>query len=103
MNTCCEREALREVLPEGADAERLGRVVAGGEQVDPGLAGVGHRTLGGFPGQQAVGARCRCVGDEVPAGARHDRQALDPLRAEVEPQRLTVGERRAPARPAPRP
>src|SRR3954463_16807129 len=49
-----EAEALGQEVAETADAERLGGVVAGGEEVDAGLAGAGHHPLGRLAGEEGV-------------------------------------------------
>ena len=49
-----DAEPFRDALAEGADAERLGRVVARCDEVDPGLAGLGHRGLGRLAGEDRV-------------------------------------------------
>ena len=65
MKACCDAEALGEQLAEPLHAERLRRVVAGGEEVDPRLARLEHHALRGLTGQegvQALGDRGREVG-----------------------------------------
>ncbi len=88
-----QAEAFGEMLPERVDAERLGGVVPGGDQVDARLARERHGALGGLAGEQRVGARGGCVGDEVGAGAGHDRQAPDARRPGVEHERQAFGDR----------
>src|SRR5215218_2249911 len=45
-----DAKALCDELADAADAERLAGVVAGGDEVEAGLAGVRHRVLGGLAG-----------------------------------------------------
>src|SRR3954454_5721710 len=47
-------EPLGQPVAQRADAERLRRVVAGGDEVDARLARVGHRVLARLAGQQRV-------------------------------------------------
>ena len=58
--------------PRRAHAERLGRVVAGGEEVDARLLRAGHHPLGRLAGQERVEARGDRVLQVVGAAARDD-------------------------------
>src|SRR5436309_15521843 len=66
-----DAESLRQVLAQGADAQPLGRVVAGGEVVDSGLAGHVHDPLGDLA--RNVGVQSVLDGVvEFPLGAAAD-------------------------------
>src|SRR6476646_9941129 len=74
-------EPLGKLLRQGLDAQLLGRVVPGGDEVDPELSGKVEARLGRFPGQKevvALGGRLRQVA--LPA-AGDDRDAPEVLRA----------------------
>src|SRR5205085_8860753 len=64
-----DAEALGQALTEGPHAKGLGRVVAGGEEVDPGLARAGHRAFGGLAGDEGVEAGGDGVLEMVGPGA----------------------------------
>src|SRR5262245_15152525 len=87
-----EAETLREQLPEPADAERLGGVVAGRDEVRAALASVGHDVLGGLPGEERVEAAGDHLGEVRRRAARHDADAVDQLRARVPDERLLAEE-----------
>ena len=76
-----DREALGDELPEPADAERLGRVVAAGQEVDPVLARFAHHRFAGLAGDQGVQPeRARLMQGEA-ARARDDPDGGDPIGA----------------------
>ena len=78
------------------DAEPLGRVVAGGDEVEPELAGEVERRLGGLAGQEEVVALARRLGRVAGGAARDDRHALDGRRALQERGRLAAEHARTP-------
>ena len=89
-----EREPLGEVARERLHAEPLGRVVAGGDEVDPELTGGLQARLLGLAGEEEVVAFVRCP-DQLAAGAaRADRDPLDPLRPVREDERLAADDLR---------
>ena len=91
MNSCATLEPLGHQLAQAPDAERLGRVVAGRDEVDAALAGIGHRVLGRLSGQERVEAQLDRPRGSRGAPARYDRRSTDPLRAGVEDERLAPG------------
>src|SRR5262249_35829041 len=84
-------ESLGEVLAESPDAEGLGGVVAGRDEVKAGLSRLRQASLGGLAGKQPAGPGDRRARGEVGAGARDDRQTASPPRPGVEHERLTGG------------
>src|SRR5918999_1937995 len=85
-----DAEPLGDRLPEPADAERLGRIVACSEEVEPGLAGVAEDVLGRLPRQEGVEAEARGLVEDARPGAGDDADPLDPLGPAVEDQRLAA-------------
>ena len=94
--TCAQAEALGEVLAEALDAEGLGGVVAGGDEVQARLARLRHHALGGLAGEERVRAGGGGLGEVVGAGARDDRHA----RTRAGPASNTSGSRAVIARDA---
>jgi hypothetical protein len=64
--------SAREEAAEAAHAEGLGRVVAGCDEVHPGLLRAGHRALDRLAGDERVEARGDRVLEVVGARAGHD-------------------------------
>src|SRR5215211_943304 len=85
-----EAEASRELTRERLHAEPLGRVVPGGNEVDPKLPRRLQRRLLGFARDEEVVALVRGLDDVVAGGAGRDRDALDPLRPVREDKRLAL-------------
>ena len=81
-------EAIRESRGQRLHAEALGRVVAGGDERDPELAGEVKARLLRLAGQEQVEARRGRLREVAAAAARDDRNALDLVRAFLEDQRL---------------
>jgi hypothetical protein len=81
------------MLAEALDAERLGGVVAGGDEVDCGLVGFAHDALGRLAGEEGVDARCDGILEVVVAGTGDDCELLDLLGAGVEDEWCSFGER----------
>ncbi len=75
---------------ERLDAEPLGGVVAGCDQVDPELLRGREARLLGLAREERVEALVRSPDQVVPRGARRDREALDPLGAPGEDERRPV-------------
>ena len=75
---------------ERLDAEALRRVVAGCDQVDAELPRCGEARLLGLAGEERVEALVRGADQVVAGRAGRDGEALDPLRAVGEDERLAV-------------
>src|SRR3954468_21041931 len=89
-------EALGEQVAEPPDAEGLGGPVAARDEVDPGLARVGHAGLGRLSREEGVEAALDRLGEAARSAARHDADGGDHLRAAVEHERLPLERARAP-------
>src|SRR5919204_5815412 len=88
-----EPESIGDDLAEPAYSERLGRVVAGGDEVDPSLAGIAHRLLGRLTGYQRVQPERRRLLERARPGAADDPDAADRVRPGVEDERLAPDQR----------
>jgi hypothetical protein len=88
-----EAEALGQMLSQGLDAKRLGGVVAGGDDVQGELAGDGHDALGGFAGEERLGAGIGGLGHVVGAAAADDPEAGDGVGAGALDERGLAGDR----------
>ena len=86
--------------PSRRDAERLGGVVAAGDEVHAGLAGVGHRVLGGLAGQEGVEPQRDRLGEERGRRARDHADAVHDLGPGVPDERLLPEGRARSARAA---
>src|SRR3954449_419333 len=76
-----DAETLGQQVAQASDAERLGRVVAGGEEVDPALARPVEVALRRLAGEERVAAGGDGLGQVALAGARDDGQAAHLRRA----------------------
>ena len=97
-----EVEALGEMRGERLDAEALGRVVAGCDQVDAELARRRPARLLRLAGQQRVEALVRRPDEVVTRAARRDRKAPDLPVSAGEDERRALDRRGDPFRRAPR-
>ena len=86
-------EPFRDQLPEPAHPEDLGRVMAGGDEVDAAFAGVAHRVLGRLAGDESVEAVCGRISDVRGRSAGDDPHRVDALGPLVEDQRLATEHR----------
>ena len=91
--TCSTPNRSASRSPSAAHAERLGRVVAGGDEVDPGLARVGHHVLLRLAGQERVVALGDRLSSRPAAPPETIAEAPDRARAGVEHERLAAGHR----------
>ena len=85
-----DRERVCEMRGERLDAEPLGRVVAGGDQVDAELLRGGEVRLLGLAGEERVEALVGGADQVVAGGTGRDGEAPDPLGAVGEDERLAV-------------
>src|SRR4051794_40467089 len=79
-----QAETRGQEVAEAADAEGLGGVVTGRQEVHAGLARAGHHPLGGLAGEERVEARGDRVLEVVGAGPGDDADGADPARAVAE-------------------
>src|SRR5215217_4333305 len=77
-------EAVGEPLAQRPDAERLRGVVAGGDEVDAGLAGDRHDVLARFAGEEGVEPAVDRVLEPVGAAPGDDADPAHVLRPAVE-------------------
>ena len=83
-------EPLRDQRSQALDAEGLGRVVPGGDEVDPRLAGVAHHVLGGLAGDERVESQGGGLGERPRPPAGDDADRTDLRRPGVEGERLAA-------------
>src|SRR6185312_517320 len=83
-------EARFEQLAEAADPERLGRVVAGGDEVDAGLARLRQHVLLRLAGEERVEPEVDRLAKAVGGGAADDAERSDRGRAGVERERRAL-------------
>ena len=88
MNSHSSAKRVGEVARQCLHAEPLGRVVAGGDEVDPELAGDLQARLLGLAGEEEVVALVRRLDQRAPRPTRADRDPLDLLRPVREDERL---------------
>ena len=75
MKTCLTPESRASAVAQRLDAEPLGRVVSGGEEVDRVLARRGHARLARLAGDERVDTGRDRLAEQRGAGARDDRPA----------------------------
>src|ERR1044072_2646149 len=63
-----DAEALRDEVAEASDAESLGRIVAGGDEVDAVLARLRHHVLLRLAGEEGVELEVGCPGERGGGG-----------------------------------
>ena len=85
-----DRERVGEVRGERLDAEPLGRVVAGGDQVDAELLRGRVVRLLGLAGEERVEALVGGADQVVARCTRRDREAPDPVGPVAEDERLAA-------------